>query len=347
MKIGNYVLRNNGRPFIVAEAGINHGGIHRRALEMIHAAKEAGCDAIKYQSFRAEEFCTPGQNITYRSQGEEITEPMIDLFKRHELPDYVWQEIKTECERVGIVYLSTPMGKESLALLVSDGIDAIKVTSSDLTNIGLLHAMANTALPIIISTGMAESGEIYSALLAAGAAKVDAQVVAAVCTSEYPTAAANANIRRLCTLRNSLFEWGMNSVRIGLSDHTVGNEAAVLAVAYGACYFEKHFTPWHGHEGPDHHFSANPEQLRSWVNAIRTAHEMVGSGKLEPTESELRNRVEWRKAIVAAEPIRKGEQFIRDKLTVKRVKGGGKDPSGLQLMSEWIADRDYAKDEPL
>jgi len=267
---------------IVAEAGINHNGDLAVAMSMIRVAKAAGCDAIKFQTYFAESLCEPAIPFTYKSRCREVTEDMQEMFKRNEFSVAQWNELKAECDGVGIEFMSTPMCKRSLDLVVELGVKRIKVASSDLTNIPLLEEMEKTLLPVILSLGMADGEDSNKALELFGLQRT----TFAACTSEYPTPPEHVNISRIK---------GSPLCKVGLSDHTIGNTAAIMAVAYGATYFEKHFTLDNSMEGPDHWFSANPAQLMQWVNAIKKAQLMVGSGRIEPTEQEKVNRKVWRK----------------------------------------------------
>lgn len=288
---GRY-LGDGYAPWIVAEAGINHNGNLDTAMEMVHVAKQAGCDAIKFATLKAAEFCNPEHLITYRYQGMPVTEPEIEMFRRCELPDTAWKEIKQECDRVGIVFFSTPQNESDLALLLEAGVPCVKVGSDDLTNLALIGSYASHGLPVILSTGMADTRDVLRAVQEA-----NGPLVLLVCTSEYPTPIERANVARVATLR-TMFQ----SLPIGYSDHTQGTAAAAAATALGACYLEKHFTLNNAARGPDHEFSASPGGLVSWVGAIWNAYLAIGHGRIEPTEQERENRVKWRR--VSGQKIR-------------------------------------------
>jgi sialic acid synthase SpsE len=284
---------------IVAEAGINHDGDLGTALEMIQVAKDAGADAIKFQIYYEDSICEPGIEFTYLSNGYEITEDMRDMFNRCMLSHEDWKYIKAECDNAGIEFMATPMCEDSLELVVNLGVKRIKVASSDLTNIPLLKAMKESGLPVILSIGMADIKDVTRSWVIFGG---EGDVTYAICTSEYPTAPEHVNLGRMAALSGlSSLPSGIN--HMGLSDHTIGNTAAIMAVAYGATYFEKHFTLDNTMDGPDNWFSANPGQLKSWVDSIREAKLMVGSGIIEPTVSERESRKIWRK--------NKGNGYVR------------------------------------
>lgn len=261
-------------PQIVGEVGVNHNGSLERALRMVGVAKESGCDAVKFGTFKAAEFCAPD-------------DPLYEMFKACELPDYAWAAIKREADRLGITFFSTPQNESDLKLLLTVGVPCIKVGSDDLTNLALIESYASQGLPMILSTGMADIVDITRAVRAAGSVPL----TVCVCTSEYPCPPEHANILRIRTL-----QYGMMGAEVGFSDHTVGAEAAVVAAALGATYFEKHFTLDNALPGPDHHFSANPQQLAEWVRAIKNAFTLLGDGEIKPTAQEFFNRTKWRRA---------------------------------------------------
>lgn len=277
----------------MAEVGLNHNGELDRALEMIHVAATAGCDAVKFQTFKASGVCDPDQVYSYTSQGQVITEPRINIFRRAELAPGVWPLIKAECEAAGVIFLSTPQNPSDLDVLLKVGVPAIKVGSDDLTNHQMLRYCArdDVGLPIILSCGMSDLGEVYAAMEAVRGV----EVALLVCTSQYPCPPADANLRRIQTLRTAF-----RGVPVGFSDHTVGHIAAVTAVGLGACVFEKHFTLDHDLPGPDHGFSADPNELLSWVAAIREAHIMLGSPEVKPTHAELQAKPKYQRTKVAA-----------------------------------------------
>lgn len=268
-------------PVIVGEVGVNHNGSLDRALAMIGAAKEAGCDAVKFGTFKAAEFCAPD-------------DPLYEMFKSCELPDDAWKIIKSEADRLGIIFFSTPQNESDLQLLLDVGVPCIKVGSDDLTNLALLRNYRRAGLPLILSTGMADFKDVETAW-AVATAPVEGvpavPVTICVCTSEYPCPPEHANLARIPTLGKEF-----TGVDIGFSDHTVGSEAAAVAAALGATYFEKHFTLDNDLPGPDHHFSANPKQLAEWVRTIKNVFKLLGDGEVTPTTQELSNRAKWRRA---------------------------------------------------
>lgn len=325
LNIGNRVIGPMSEPYIIAEVGINHNGNLSTALEMIDIAKASGADAVKFQTFKAEEFCgDPEQQFTYRSAGREVTESMLSMFKRMELKNEDWFKIKEYANKSGIEFFSTPQNYSDLELLLPLGIQVIKVGSDDLTNLPLISSYAKTGLPIILSSGMADIAEVHRALNAAGWFE-GRQVAMLVCTSLYPTPTTDVNIQRVSTLSAAF-----PNLIVGFSDHSQGNEAAIMATALGAKIFEKHFTFSHDAEGPDHWFSLNPRELHSWVKAIRDAHVMLGSGIIAPTQHELKMRELARRSIVAISDIIEGEVLGNSNVGLRRP--------GTGLAPEFLSD---------
>ncbi|HTC00539.1 MAG TPA: N-acetylneuraminate synthase family protein [Ferruginibacter sp.] len=317
IKIKDREITKNGYPFIIAEVGINHNGSLKRAFDMIKVAKDAGVDCVKFQTFKADEFVgDPNQMFTYKSQGKEVTESMLGMFKRYEFTDSEWKEIKNKCDDEGIIFMSTPQNKSDLDLLLKIGIPAIKIGSDDFTNIPLLKDYAKTGLPIILSCGMADISEVYQAMEVTGALE-GYPVVLLVCTSEYPTPVENVNILRLKTLRNA-FE----DLILGFSDHTQGPIAASLAVSLGATVFEKHFTLSKDLEGPDHWFSEDPETLKVWANTIRESYKMLGSSLVKPTSAEKSMRILARRSIIAIQDIKAGDNLNEINIGLRRPGNG-------------------------
>ena len=211
--------------FIIAEAGINHGGSLKKAFKLIDQAKTAGANAIKFQTFKAKEVCNDkDQTYTYRSQGKEITESMLEMFERYELPNEAWKILKEESKRVGIQFFSTPQNISDLQILLDIGVPAIKVGSDDFTNLPLLKSYSKTNLPLILSCGMSNLGEVYEALDTVGG--LDGYpVILLLCTSQYPTPPEDTNLSRIKTLRHAF-----PGIPIGFSDHTLGIEAAQIFI---------------------------------------------------------------------------------------------------------------------
>ena len=341
--IGDNVVGFGCEPFVVAEVGVNHNGELERALEMIHVAKSAGCDAVKFQTFKATEFVNdPSQMFTYRSQGKEVTESMLQMFQRYELANSAWAIIKSECEKVGITFFSTPQNKSDLDLLCDVGVPAVKVGSDDFTNIPLLKSYVETGLPLILSAGMSDLAEAYQALEAVDAFE-GYPVILLVCTSQYPTPPDDTNLARISTLRAAF-----PMISIGFSDHTRGPLASSLAVALGAVFLEKHFTLDHNLPGPYHWFSEDPKGLTDWVKSIREAHKMLGNPIVRPTKIELVNKNEYQRRLVANCDITVGDVMTRQNIVLRRVSGGrGLPPVFLNYLLGRQAPRFYKSGDPI
>lgn len=336
-KIGTRNIGATSEPYIIAEVGINHNGSLSTALEMIDVAKSSGADAVKFQTFKAEEFCgDPEQQFTYLSAGKEVTESMLTMFKRMELQSEDWLKIKEYADKLGIEFFSTPQNYSDLELLLPLGIQVIKVGSDDLTNLPLIRRYATSGLPIILSSGMSNLGEIYAGIEAAGWYQGN-QVAVLVCTSLYPTPSTDVNILRVSTLRAAF-----PNLVVGFSDHSQSNAAAIMATALGARIFEKHFTLRHDAEGPDHWFSTSPEELKSWVKSIRESFTLLGSGELIPSPLELANKSEFQRVLVALNAVAKGQEFNNLNVGPRRVSGGhGLPPAFMDTLEGKRASKPY------
>jgi len=308
-------------PYCIAEVGINHNGDLAIAKRMIETAKLAGADAVKFQTFKADEFCGDAeQTFTYQSQGETITESMLAMFKRYEFPPEHWQEIKTHCEINDITFFSTPQNLTDLDLLLSVGVPAIKVGSDDFTNLPLLQSYAKSKLPLILSCGMSDLAEVHQALEAVGWFD-GASVALLLCTSQYPTPPEDVNINKLTTLQHAF-----PGLLVGFSDHTQDSLAAALAIARGARIFEKHFTLDQQMPGPDHWFSENPKGLTEWVKTIQKADKLLGSPFLRPTNAEQDMRRVARRSVVAVNDIAIDDVLSTNNIGLRRP-GDGLSPS--------------------
>jgi N,N'-diacetyllegionaminate synthase len=333
IQINGRAVGRDHPPYIIAEAGINHNGDLRKALDMVQVASDAGADGIKFQTFKAEELVgDPYLTYSYRSQGREVTESMMDMFRRSELPRSAWFDIKAECDRLGITFLSTPSSEDDLDLLMEVGVPAVKVGSDDLTNLPLLRRLEATGRPLILSCGMADLAEIRRSLEAIGAL-AGYPTVLLLCTSQYPTPPTDVNLNKLVTLQAAF-----PTVTLGFSDHTQGPLASSLAVALGAAVFEKHFTLDHGLPGPDHWFSEDPAGLAAWVSAIRTSYTMMGRSVFQPTDEEIKMRAIARRSIIALCPIERGEFFTADNIGLRRP-GTGLPPQSFEAVLGGTASR--------
>lgn len=322
--------------YCIAEVGVNHNGDLELAKRMIGAAQRAGADAVKFQTFKAEEFCgDPAQTYTYRSQGRAVTEPMLAMFKRHEFLPAQWAELKSHCDAVGITFFSTPQNRSDLDLLLAIGVPAVKIGSDDFTNLPLLADYSRTGLPLLLSCGMADLAEVHRSLEAAGWFE-GRQLVLLLCTSQYPTPPADANIRKLTTLQQAF-----PGLLVGFSDHTQGPQAASLAVALGARVFEKHFTLDKDLPGPDHWFSDDEAGLAEWIASIRNAETLLGSPIVRPTAAEREMRKVARRSVVALRDLAEGEPLSAANVGLRRP-GDGLPPEMFERLLGMTASRRIA-----
>ena len=327
IKITNNRYIGNDEPcFIVAEVGINHNGDVNSAKKMIDVAKECGVDAVKFQTFKAEEFVSnPDETYTYKSQGKLVTESMLGMFKRYEFSEGEWKEIFNYCKNMNIICFSTPQNPSDLDFLLKIvDLSIIKVGSDDLTNLELLKYYASKNKPMIISTGMAFISEIEDAIEIIRE-KGNNDLVVLHCISSYPTEAKEVNLRKMLTIRQAF------DVAVGFSDHTIGNIAATAAIALGAKVIEKHFTLDKNLPGPDHWFSSDPKELSQLVQAIRYTEKSLGNYVIKPTPKEMEMRKIARRSIVAARDIIAGEKITNNMVEFKRP-GIGLPPKFLKYI---------------
>jgi len=325
--------------FIIAEVGINHNGDINIAKKMIDKAKEAGANCVKFQTFKAEEFVSdPNQTYTYKSQGEEITESMLEMFKRYEFSKEEWIEIVNYCKERDIVFSSTAQNPSDLDFLLSiTNLPFIKVGSDDLTNLELMRYYATKKLPMIISAGMAYAYEIEDAVRTIRDCGND-DITVLHCISSYPTNAEDVNLKKIPIIKDAF------GVKVGFSDHTIGSAAAVGAVCFGATVIEKHFTLDNNMPGPDHWFSINPIELKRYVNDIRFIEKAIGSGILKPTDNEIEMRKVMQRKIVFSNDLLKGTIINRSDINFKRAIDGI-EPKNIDFILNRVLKRDVKKNE--
>lgn len=316
-ELNGRIISDKSEPFIIAEAGINHNGDIEIAKQMVLAAKRAGADAVKFQTFKAKDFIQDKTLMyTYKSQGVEITEPIIDMFERTEFSDKQWNEIKEFCDSEDMLFLSTPGNVSDMEMLMTIGVKALKIGSDDFVNIPLVRRYSKETVPLLLSCGMATEDEIDLTLTCAGYDE-GKSLCLFLCTSQYPTPPEDVNINKIKTLKIKY-----PNLVIGLSDHTNGSVAAIMAVTCGATVFEKHFTLDHNLPGPDHWFSETPETLKEWIDNVRRAYIMLGKSDLNPTVTEMKNRTEYHRSITTSKKIFKGEVFSEENLCMRRPGDG-------------------------
>ena len=299
---------------IIAEAGVNHNGDIETAKRLIDAAKSAGADLIKFQTFNAERQVTPMVGkAEYQLQTTSKEENQLEMLARLELTEEMHQELLGYCNDVGIGFFSTGFDIGSVDFLYSMGIRLFKIPSGEITNLPYLRHIGTLDSDIILSTGMATLGEIESALdvlMTAGASQERISVLH--CTSQYPTPMEEVNLAAMANIGAAF------NLSFGYSDHTVGLEVSIAAVALGATIIEKHFTLDRMMEGPDHRCSLEPNELRNLVSAIRNIEVALGDGIKRVSKSEKQNQKISRKSIVSCREIKVGEIFTNQNLTTMR-----------------------------
>ena len=297
---------------IIAEAGVNHNGKLDLALKLCDAAKEAGADVVKFQTWKTEKIITRTvSQADYQTENTGKTESQFDMLKRLELSYDDFRKIKAHCDKIGIQFASTADEEESLDFLISLGIPFIKIGSGEITNIPYLRIMGSKKLPIIISSGMSTLAEVDVALAElrnAGAT----DIILLHCTTNYPCPMQDVNLKAMLTLKEAF------KIPVGYSDHTEGIEVPVAAVAMGAKVIEKHFTLDRNMEGPDHLASTEPVEFKKMVDSIRNIEKAFGTGEKLPTKSEIDISKVVLKRCVASKKIKTGEIFNEKNLTVKR-----------------------------
>lgn len=330
----------NKTTFIIAEAGVNYNGDVATALRMVEVAKEAGADAVKFQTFRADRLVTKSAvKARYQLENMGTDEAQAEMLRSLELSEEAHRELWLYCQERGIIFMSTPFDLESVDLLAGLGMSVFKIASGEITNPPLLRKIGGLGKQIIMSTGMATMDEVEAALsvlVQAGTPKD--RITVLHCHTNYPTAMEDVNLRAMITMRDAL------GVAVGVSDHTLGIEVPIAAVALGASVIEKHFTLDRNMPGPDHKASLEPDELTAMVRAIRNVEAALGDGVKRPTEAELRIRAVVRKSIVAAREIAADEIFTKDNLTTKRP-GTGLSPMQWDRVLGLRAKRDFKIDE--
>ncbi len=326
--------------FIIAEAGVNHNGSIELAKKLIDVASDTGADAVKFQTFKAENLVSRNaQKADYQKQTTNSNESQFDMIKKLELDVKTHKILMDYCKEKNIMFLSTPFDHDSIELLNDLGLEIFKIPSGEITNLPYLRHIGKLNKKVILSTGMADIGEIEDAmdiLVNAGTKKENIIVLHA--NTEYPTPYEDVNLKAMITIGNTF------DVAFGYSDHTLGIEVDIAAVAMGACCIEKHFTLDKTMEGPDHKASLEPDELKAMVKAIRNIELALGNGIKKPSSSESKNISIARKSIVAKIDIKKGEIFTVDNLAVKRP-ATGINPMRWDEVIGRVATKDYKEDE--
>ena len=326
--------------FIIAEAGVNHNGSLDLAKRLIEIAVNSGADAVKFQTFKAENLVSKNaQKADYQKQTTDALESQFDMIKKLELDVETHKELIAYCQEKDIMFLSTPFDHESINLLSDLGLKIFKIPSGEITNLPYLRHIGSLGKKVILSTGMSNLGEVGDALnilINAGTSKDNITVLHA--NTMYPTPMEDVNLNAMLTIQKEF------AVAVGYSDHTLGIEVDIAAVAMGASVIEKHFTLDVTMDGPDHKASLGPEELKAMVLSIRNVEKALGSNEKKPSPSEQENIDIVRKSIVASCSIKKGDLLTKDNITAKRP-GTGVSPMKWDQIIGSIAIKEYKADE--
>jgi len=328
------------KTLIIAEVGVNHNGSIKIAKKLVDVAKDCGADAVKFQTFTAEKLVRfNAEKASYQKDIFGTDETQFNMIKKLELDVIAHKELIDYCTKIGIIFLSSPFDLDSIDLLVDLGLEIIKIPSGEIVNLPYLEKIGKLKKRIILSTGMADLGEIKNALdvlISSGTEKDDITVLH--CNTEYPTPYEDVNLNAMATIKRAF------GVKVGYSDHTLGIEVPIAAVALGAEVIEKHFTLDKNMKGPDHKASLEPSELKAMVNGIRKIEKALGDGIKKPSKSEQKNINVVRKSIVAIKPIKKGEIFSEENIGVKRP-GTGISPMKWYKVIGKTAKKDFETDE--
>ena len=338
IKIENKVIGEGEATFIIAEAGVNHNGDIELAKRLVDIASECGIDAIKFQTFKAENVVaknTPKADYQIKNTG--TNESQYEMIKKLELSEDEFIELYKYTKKKGLIFLSTPFDFESADFL-DELVSAFKISSTDLTNLPFLEYIAEKGKPIILSTGMGTLGEIEEAVNTIR--EINDDLILLHCVTNYPASFESLNLRAIKTLKEAF------KLPVGYSDHSLGIYAPIAAVALGAVVIEKHFTLDKNLPGPDHKASLNPEELKEMVNAIRLIEKALGDGIKRPTPEEEEIKKVARRSLVANVDIPKGTVIKKEMIAIKRP-GTGIEPKYLNVVIGKRAKRDIKKDEVL
>lgn len=327
--------------FIIAEAGVNHNGDMAIARALIDAAKDAGADAIKFQSFKSSlSIAKTAVKAEYQNLSTDPSESQLEMVQKLELSEENHLELLSHCKKVGIKFFSTAFDKPSIDLLEKLNVaDIVKIPSGEITNIPYIRYLCRKKKKIYLSTGMSTLGDIEIAIEAIERLGTPRDMITVLhCTTEYPTPMGDVNLLAMVNIGKAL------GVKVGYSDHTQGIEVPIAAVALGATVIEKHFTLDRNLPGPDHLASLEPFELKEMVKSVRNIEKALGDGIKRPSPSELKNKSIIRKSIVAARSIKSGELFSEENLIAKRP-GTGISPLLWDTLIGQPSPRDFSEDE--
>lgn len=331
----------SNKVFIIAEAGVNHNGSIELAKKLIDVASESGVDAVKFQTFKATNLVIKNaQKAEYQKQNmNDGDDSQFNMLKKLELDIETHKELMAYCKSKNIMFLSTPFDHDSIELLETLGLEIFKIPSGEITNLPYLRDIGKLQKQVILSTGMADIGEIEDALdvlIKAGTKKENIIILHA--NTMYPTPMEDVNLKAMVTIGNTF------DIAFGYSDHTLGIEVDIAAVAMGACCIEKHFTLDKNMDGPDHKASLEPDELKAMVKAIRNIELALGNSVKKPSKSEIPNMQIARKSIVAKIDIKKGDKLSEENIAIKRP-GNGINPMRWDEIVGTVASKDYKEDE--
>ncbi|KPA11435.1 N-acetylneuraminate synthase [Candidatus Magnetomorum sp. HK-1] len=317
IKIGHHVIGLNQPIFIIAEAGVNHNGDIELAKRLIHEAKNAGADCIKFQTFKAERLVLDNApKAEYQKKTTNPSESQLKMLQKLELNEKAHKELFDYCQKTGITFLSTPYNKKDVDLLDQLGVQAFKLSSLHIVEPEFIKYVTDKAKPILMSTGMATLAEVDEAVGTIRSVRDDDEFILLQCTTNYPSLPEHANLRAMKTMENAF------NVNVGYSDHTQSHTACIVAIALGAKIIEKHFTLDKNLEGPDHLSSETPETFKQLVSIIRETEQILGHGRKEPVNIEMLNAKDVRRSIVTAKKIQKGNVITKDCIEFKRPAKG-------------------------
>lgn len=334
------IPKNNDPCFVIAEAGVNHNGDIALAKDLIRAAREAGADAVKFQTWITEDIVTRESVSAEYQQTNTEEESQFQLLKELELPHEAFRELKAFAEEEGILFLSTPDDSGSARFLVELGMPLLKTGSGELTNLPFLAELAEYGLPMVVSTGMSTLEEVRIAVNLIQS-KNTQPLTLLHCVSNYPAAPEECNLRAMDTMASEL------GVTIGYSDHTMGISVPIAAVARGARVIEKHLTLDRNMPGPDHLCSADPVEFKAMMEGIRDVEAALGNGVKRPMPSELKTLEVVRKEVVAARCFPKGHCFEPGDLALKRGSGVGLEPAKLESVYGKFLTKEVEVDEAI
>ena len=327
------------RVFIIAEAGVNHNGDLNMAFQLVDKAVEIGADCVKFQTFKASQIVTASSpKANYQLQVTDKNESQFEMLKKLELQKEDFAKIKSYCETKDILFLSTPYNKEDALLLHEIGVSAFKIASGQLVELPFLKYVASFGKKMIISTGMANLSEVFSAVEAIRSVG-NHEIVVLQCNTDYPSKIEDTNLRAMVNMCNAM------GVEVGYSDHVPENYACYAAVALGACMIEKHFTLDKKLPGPDHSCSLEPAEFKELIQGIRSVEKCLGDGVKKPSASEIKNTFGMRRSLVANQDLIAGTLLSEEHIGFKRP-ANGLSPNYLEEIIGKTLLKDLKKDDP-